>query len=321
VVKNEVLCYFMALAVKFIEELGIPWEKQRLREVPVEERAHYSSQTFDQEVWLERWGWTEVSGHAYRTDYDLRNHMAHSSVDLRVHKMLAQPRKERSIEIKPRIEVLRAELGEESAQRVALLVRRSEPTIIERELREKGFYEITGQPSVRIEPRHVDISYRDVEVKGRYFVPHVVEPSFGVDRIVYALLEYAYEERGDRVVLKIPRDISPTKVAVFPLVNKDKLPEKARYIADMLIQEGFIVNYDASGSIGRRYARADEVGTPVCMTVDYKSLEDESVTLRDLFTWKQVRADINRLPLLMRDYLGGRLEFQQLGSSVSEQGM
>jgi glycyl-tRNA synthetase len=89
----------------------------------------------------------------------------------------------------------------------------------------------------------------------------------------------------------------------------------------MLIQEGFIVNYDASGSIGRRYARADEVGTPVCMTVDYKSLEDESVTLRDLFTWKQVRADINRLPLLMRDYLGGRLEFQQLGSSVSEQGM
>jgi glycyl-tRNA synthetase len=321
VVKNEVLCYFMALAVKFIEELGIPWEKQRLREVPVEERAHYSSQTFDQEVWLERWGWTEVSGHAYRTDYDLRNHMAHSSVDLRVHKMLAQPRKERSIEIKPRIEVLRAELGEESAQRVALLVRRSEPTIIERELREKGFYEITGQPSVRIEPRHVDISYRDVEVKGRYFVPHVVEPSFGVDRIVYALLEYAYEERGDRVVLKIPRDISPTKVAVFPLVNKDKLPEKARYIADMLIQEGFIVNYDASGSIGRRYARADEVGTPVCMTVDYKSLEDESVTLRDLFTWKQVRADINRLPLLMRDYLGGRLEFQQLGSSVSQQGM
>jgi glycyl-tRNA synthetase len=142
-----------------------------------------------------------------------------------------------------------------------------------------------------------------------------------VDRIVYALLEYAYEERGDRVVLKIPRDISPTKVAVFPLVNKDKLPEKARYIADMLIQEGFIVNYDASGSIGRRYARADEVGTPVCMTVDYKSLEDESVTLRDLFTWKQVRADISRLPLLMRDYLGGRLEFQQLGSSVTEQGM
>ena len=319
IVKNEVLCYFMTLAVKFIQELGIPWEKQRLREVPAEERAHYSSQTFDQEVWLERWGWTEVSGHAYRTDYDLRNHMAHSNVDLRVHKVLAQSRRERVIEIKPRIEILKVELGEERAHKVALLIRRSESAILERELREKGFYEITGQPSIRIEPRHVEVTCKEVEVKGRYFVPHVVEPSFGVDRIVYALLEYAYEERGDRVMLKMPRDISPTKVAVFPLVNKDKLPEKARYIADMLIREGFIVNYDASGSIGRRYARADEVGTPVCITIDYKSLEDESVTLRDLFTWKQVRADIDHLPILMRDYLRGRLEFQQLGLSITEQ--
>jgi len=318
VVKNEVLCYFMALAVKFIQELGIPWEKQRLREVPPEERAHYSSQTFDQEVWLERWGWTEVSGHAYRTDYDLRNHMAHSNVDLRVHKPLSEPRRATWVKVEPKMERLEADLGREQAQKVALLLKRSDPTVVERELHEKGFYEVTGQPSVRIEPRHVGVIYEEVEEKGRYFIPHVVEPSFGVDRIVYALLEYAYKERGNRVVLETPRDVAATKVAVFPLVNRDGLPEKARRIADSLLEEDFIVSYDASGSIGRRYARADEVGTPVCVTVDYKTLDDETVTLRDLYTWKQVRVKVDSLPNLLRNYLRGHLEFHELGPSVSE---
>lgn len=317
-VRNEILCYFMALAVKFIQELGIPWEKQRMREVPPEERAHYSSQTFDQEILLERWGWTEVSGHAYRTDYDLRNHMAHSNVDMRIHKSLSQPRKTVQVKIVPIMEMFEADLGKEQAQKVANLITRSDPTIVERELREKGFYEITGQPSVRIEPRHVAVTYEDVEKKGRHFIPHVVEPSFGVDRIVYALLEYAYKERGDRVVLEIPRDVAPTKVAVFPLVNRDKIPEKAREIADALLEEGFTVSYDLSGSIGRRYARADEVGTPVCITVDYKSLEDDTVTLRDLYTWKQVRTKIKSLSVTLRNYLRGRSEFPELGSAVPE---
>ncbi len=317
-VRNEVLCYFMALAVKFIQELGIPWEKQRLREVPPEERAHYSSQTFDQEIWLERWGWTEVSGHAYRTDYDLRNHMAYSNVDMRVHKSLSQPRKTVQIKIVPIMEMFEADLGKEQAQKVANLITRSDPVIVERELREKGFYEITGQPSVRIEPRQVAVTYEDVEEKGRHFIPHVVEPSFGVDRIVYALLEYAFKERGDRVVLEIPRDVAPTQVTVLPLVNRDNIPEKAREIADALLEEGFAVSYDLSGSIGRRYARADEVGTPVCITVDYKSLEDGTVTLRDLNTWKQVRTKIESLPVHLRNYLQGRSEFPELGSVVPE---
>lgn len=318
VVKNEVLCYFMALAVKFIQDLGIPWEKQRLREVPLEERAHYSSQTFDQEVWLERWAWTEVSGHAYRTDYDLRNHMAHSSVDMRVHKSLNQPRKTVQVKIEPRLELLETDFGKERAQKIALLIKKSEPTIVARELREKGFYEITGQLSTLIEPKHVIMTLEEVDEKARYFIPHVVEPSFGVDRIVYALLEYAYKERGDRVVLEIPKDIAPTKVAVFPLVNRDNIPDRAKEITNMLLEEGFIVNYDASGSIGRRYARADEVGIPICITIDYQTLEDNTVTLRDLYTWKQVRTIIGSLTNLLRDYLRGYTGFQELGSAISE---
>jgi glycyl-tRNA synthetase len=318
IIKNEVLCFFMALAVKFVQELGIPWEKQRLREALPEERAHYSSQTFDQEVWLERWGWTEVSGHAYRTDYDLRNHMAHSNVDMRVHKPLSAPRKVSQIKLEPRVDELMVDFGKEQADELALLLKRSDPIIVERELREKGYYELTGQPSVWVEPRHVALTYEEIEEKGRYFIPHVVEPSFGVDRIIYALLEYAYKERGKRLVLEIPRAVAATKVAVFPLVNRDGLPEEARKIADSLIEEGFTVNYDSSGSIGRRYARADEVGTPVCATIDYQTLKDDTVTLRDLYTWSQVRTKVNSLPDILRDYMKGRLEFTKLGRPVTE---
>ena len=316
-VKNEVLCYFMALAAQFLLGVGIPFEKQRFREVPPEERAHYSAQTFDQEVWLERWGWTEIAGHAYRTDYDLRNHMAYSNVDLRVRKQLSKPRRVARFEVHPLIGKLVADFGAENAQSISSLLERSDPNVMARELREKGFYEVTGRTPRRIEPRHVEIIETEVEEKSRTFIPHVVEPSFGVDRIIYAMLEYAYKEREQRVLLEIPRDIAGVKVGVFPLVNRDGLPETAKHLADELTNAGLIVNYDESGSIGRRYARADEIGIPVCVTTDYQTLKDMTVTLRDLYSWAQVRASEESLPRLLKDYLKGQLEFNQLGALVT----
>ncbi len=313
IVKNEVLCYFMALAVKFLDDLGIPPDKQRLREVLPEERAHYSLQTFDQEVWLERWGWTEIYGHAYRTDYDLRNHMAHSGIDLRVYKTFDKPRPVMKFMVKPRIEQLEFDFGKERASEIADLLTRSDASIIDRELREKGFYELTGQYPRRLNVNHVEILREEVEEAGRYFIPHVVEPSLGIDRTIYAMLEYAYHEQGKRVILKIPRDIAAVKAAVFPLVSKDGLPEAAKKIYEMLLDEDFIVDYDSSGSIGRRYARADEIGIPVCITVDHQTLQDGTVTLRDLYTWRQVRTKVDSLPNLLRDYLRKKLEFDQMG--------
>ena len=151
---------------------------------------------------------------------------------------------------------------------------------------------------------------------GRHFIPHVVEPSFGVDRMFYVVMEYAYTEKGDRVVLKLPRDLAPIQVAVFPLVTRDGLPEKAKEVYELLLDEGFYVDYDESGSIGRRYARADEIGVPICVTVDYQTLEDETVTLRDRDTWKQVRTEIPPLPEKLRKYFGYRMEFPELGIPV-----
>jgi len=311
-VKNEILCYFMALAVRFLDDLGIPPLKQRLREVLPEERAHYSLQTFDQEVWLERWGWTEVVGHAYRTDYDLRNHMAYSGTDLRVYKAFDKPRKVEKITIKPKMQHLEHEFGKTKALDIATLLSKSDASIIDRELRDKGFYELPGQCPIRLDVACVEFSREEVEEMGRYFVPHVVEPSFGIDRILYALLEYAFVEEKNRIILKIPRDVAAVKASIFPLVNRDNLPETARKIYEVLCDEGFMVEYDASGSIGRRYARADEIGVPICITVDYQTLQDGTVTLRDIYTWKQVRVKAEILPTLLNEYLKKKVDFNQL---------
>jgi glycyl-tRNA synthetase len=311
IVMNEVLCYFMVLASKFLTQLGIPPDKQRFREALSEERAHYSLQTFDQEVWLSNWGWIEVSGHAYRTDYDLRNHMAHSGVDLRVYKPFNKPHKVTKYTVKPQTQQITQDFPAEVDQIIRLL-QSIDAAIIHREIHTKGFYEITGKRPLQLNSKHVEVTQDVIEEKGRWFIPHVIEPSFGIDRIVYAVLEYAYSEKKNRVVLRLPKDIAAVKVAIFPLVNKDELPDTARKVYKMLLNEEFIAHWDESGSIGRRYARADEIGIPICVTVDYQTLQDNTVTLRDVYTWKQIREEIQNLPHVLWEYFKGKRKFKEM---------
>jgi glycyl-tRNA synthetase len=237
-IKAEWHAYFMALAQRFLRELGVPDEKQRFKEMLEWERAHYSAQTFDQQIYLERWGWTEVSGHAYRTDYDLKKHMESSGVDMQAFK------------------------------------------------------------------------------EGRRFIPHVVEPSFGSDRLAYVAVEYAYQAKKDRALLSFPRDLAPVQVGVYPLVSKDGLPDKARELFKLLVSKGFTAEYDESGSIGRRYARADEAGTPLGVTIDYDTLKDDTVTIRDRDSWKQVRTEIKALPELLRSYFRSEKNLEDMGQPI-----
>lgn len=152
-----------------------------------------------------------------------------------------------------------------------------------------------------------DLSYFDAESKEK-IVPHVVaEPSQGVDRAFLAFMFDAYEDDKTRgnVVLKIHPTLAPYKAAVFPLLsNKPELIKKARGIFDELKQE-FPVFYDQGGTIGRRYARQDEVGTPLCITIDFDSLEDDTVTIRDRDTTDQIRVKSDKLTEVLRDFLKG----------------
>ena len=106
------------------------------------------------------------------------------------------------------------------------------------------------------------------------------------------------------------------QVSVFPLMNKDGLLEKADELYHLLVNEGFTVDWDSSGSIGSRYARADEAGTPLGITIDYQTLEDGTVTLRDRDTWRQVRSEINNLSELLHAYFCHKLDFEGLGKLI-----
>ncbi|MEM3770108.1 MAG: glycine--tRNA ligase [Candidatus Bathyarchaeia archaeon] len=305
---------FMALAKKLLMELGVPAENQRFIEKLPWERAHYSLQSFDQEVYVDRWGWIEVSGHAYRTDYDLRQHMRFSGADARVFKEYEKLMvKERKI-VKPLMAKLGPVLKEES-QKIAEMLSEADPEEVEASFKAKGFF-MLGK--YKILPEHVEIATCKVEERGRRFIPHVVEPSFGSDRLVYVTLEYAYRVKDDRVVLSFPRDIAPIQVGVYPLVSKDGLPEKALQVYKMLVNEGFSVEYDEAGSIGRRYARADEAGIPLGITIDYETLKDNTVTIRDRDIWRQVRTHVDTLPELLHKYFRKKTEFDDLGTLVKE---
>ncbi|MBW6441300.1 glycine--tRNA ligase [Patescibacteria group bacterium] len=138
----------------------------------------------------------------------------------------------------------------------------------------------------------VDLRYIEPETNEKY-IPHVVEPTFGSSRIFLALLTNGYVEEEGRVVLKLDKKVAPYRVAVFPLVkNKEELVKKAKEIYENLLIQGFSANWDDRGNIGKRYFAQDEIGTPYCVTVDYQTLEDGTVTIRDRDTMEQERVRI-----------------------------
>jgi glycyl-tRNA synthetase len=142
-----------------------------------------------------------------------------------------------------------------------------------------------------------EISYFDEESKER-FVPYVIEPAAGADRATLAFLVDAYDEdeaEGEtRAVLRFHPRLAPVKAAVLPLLRKDGQPEKAKQILDILKQH-WVVQYDQAGSIGRRYRRQDEIGTPFGITIDHQTMQDDTVTLRDRDSMEQERIPLDRL--------------------------
>ncbi|MFC1907918.1 glycine--tRNA ligase [Chloroflexota bacterium] len=155
------------------------------------------------------------------------------------------------------------------------------------------------------------LNYLDEETK-EHITPYVIEPSAGVDRSVLAVLCDAYDEEQDgdeiRVLLHLQPSLAPIKVAILPLSRREKLVEVAKKIyADL--RQCWMVNYDDTQSIGRRYRRQDEIGTPFCVTIDFQSLEDEQVTIRERDTMNQIRIPISELKVTLQAKLDGESLF------------
>ena len=308
IVANEILIYQIYLAKKFLKELGIPDEALRFRQHLPNEMAHYAIDCWDVEVKTDKYGWVEIIGIADRGDYDLIAHSKHSNEELDLYIPFEETKTISKTVAKPNM----AKFGpsfKQNAPKVKEFLENSDNNVISKiksSIEENGKYiaEIDDE-SFEIQEEHVTFENIEEKVKGERITPHVIEPSFGIDRILYSVLLHSFqssESEEDKDYFKLSNSIAPIQIGVFPLMNKDKLNEVAIDITSTLRNEGFMVDYDTSGTIGKRYARSDEIGIPIAITIDFDTLEDNAVTIRDRDTEKQERVEINNLKDIIASY-------------------
>jgi glycyl-tRNA synthetase len=305
---NEALAYFVGVTQRFLIGVGVDPERLRFRQHLQTEMAHYASDCWDAEAKLS-FGWTELVGIADRGDFDLRRHHERSGQDMRVFIRFPEP-KEMEVE---RLSPVHKELGplfRGDAKAVAEALGEADASAVG----DDGVATISipdgdGTRQVQV-PADSFVLEKGVEkVTGERVLPHVVEPSFGIDRVTWTVLEHAYTQRTDEkgeamTVLKLPPIVAPVNVGIFPLVTKDGLDTIAERVDGQLRGAGLRTYFDGSGSIGRRYARADEAGIPFCITVDHQSTEDDSVTIRWRDTQDQVRLPISHLVASVKQLSG-----------------
>ena len=316
IVAHQTLAYYVARTYQFLLAVGVSPDRLRFRQHKSDEMAHYAADCWDAEVLLDHLGWIEIVGVADRTDYDLKAHAAQSKVNLTVFVHYDQPVKRSKLVIKPDMKALGPRFKGQ-AKTVADALK----SMSVEDLKGDNIKVQVGCETVEIEPSLVSYETVEEEIRGEEIVPHVIEPSFGIDRIVYTVMDHSfYEDVADgepRSVLRFNSGVAPVEVAVLPLMDRDVLVKPAKEILDGLRSRGIRVDYDTSGSIGRRYRRNDEVGTPYCVTVDYETLEQGTVTIRDRDSMKQVKLDLKKLFVVLEELLAGERSFVDAGVQVA----
>jgi glycyl-tRNA synthetase len=297
VVESEWIAYYLAIAREWYEAVGVDMERFRYRQHLPDELSHYASDCWDAEAELDG-NWIEITGFADRGAYDLSKHDDHSDEAFSVFKPYDEPQTVERPSVEPEMSYLGPEFGADAsdvADELAALAER-DPSAFDGKTVE---IELDGE-QYELPTEKTGFAVRTETITGEHVTPHVIEPSFGIGRVLYTVLVHSYREdevEGEsRSYLALPSDLAPTFVGVFPLMDKDGLGECAHEIAADLRAAGFTVNYDDSGNIGRRYRRQDEVGTPYCVTVDYESLDEGTVTVRERDSTTQTRIAIDELP-------------------------
>ena len=302
VIANRVLAYFVYTTKQLLISLGIDEKRLRFREHEKDEMAHYAADCWDAEVLLS-YGWTEIVGIADRGNWDLSRHSQFSGEDLTHFKKYDQPRETEVEKIQPNSKAL-GPAFKGKAKAISEAIGAQPISAIK-----DGKLKVTVDgEEIELGSEYFQIIKRVEKVTGERVIPHVIEPSHGLDRIFYSVLEHAYEydEKEDYVVMHLAPAVAPIKVGVFPLMEKDGLDEMAKRIYEKVHTHRVEAYYDGSGTIGRRYARMDEVGTPWCITVDYDSLKDGTVTIRDRDTTEQKRISAEDAPRIIDELLAGK---------------
>ncbi|WP_296861587.1 glycine--tRNA ligase [uncultured Methanobrevibacter sp.] len=301
IVANEMLIYQLYLARKFLNEIGIPNEALRFRQHLAGEMAHYALDCWDVEVNTDKYGWVEIIGIADRGDYDLSSHSKFSNEELYVFKEYDEPKKVKKTIVKPNLSKF-GPVFKGDSPKVKQAIEEADPEKIISALENDGKYVIELDNTYEVEEELLLIEEVEEDVTGEKIIPHVIEPSFGIDRIVYSVLLHSFTETEGKDYFKFAKSVAPVQVGVYPLVKKDGLPEIATELKDTLREAGFKVEYDEGNTIGKRYARADEIGIPIAVTVDYETKDDNMVTVRDRDTEAQERIAISDLKEYLENY-------------------
>ena len=249
----------------------------------------------------DKYGWVEIIGIADRGAYDLTSHTNSSNDELTVFMEYDEPKKVQKTVVKPNLSKF-GPIFKGDSPKVKQAIEDADVEEIKAAIENDGKFTIELDKVYEVPEDLLIFEEVEEEITGEKIIPHVIEPSFGIDRITYSVLLHSFTETEGKDYFKFDKSVAPVQLGIFPLVNKEGPREVAQKLADDFRMAGFKVEYDASGTIGKRYARADEIGIPLAITVDFDTLEDNQVTVRDRDTEAQERIPIAELADYVEKY-------------------
>ncbi|KXZ46296.1 hypothetical protein GPECTOR_45g166 [Gonium pectorale] len=326
IIANETLAYFIGRTWLFFCKVGVNPQRMRFRQHLQHEMAHYAADCWDGEVET-TYGWVECVGLADRSAYDLQAHTAMSKIDLTAFDKYDTPRMVEVVKVVPNNKELGAVFKKDQKAVKEALEALDEASALALQAKLAAGETAplkTCDATFEIKPGMVEIKKVTEKVTGKTYTPSVIEPSFGIGRIMYCMFEHSYYTReGDetRAVMGFRPVVAPTKATVFPLVQKPALNEVAAKISRELTAAGLSNLIDTTGNtIGKRYARTDEIGVPFAVTVDFDSIEgDGSATLRERDSMAQVRVPQSEIASVIRALVDERTTWAEVAAKYPAQ--
>lgn len=292
-VNNETLGYFMTRTFLFLLKCGIQLGGIRFRQHMADEMSHYAKDCWDAEIYIGG-KWVECVGIADRHCFDLTQHAIFSKKNLLAAERCNPPKRVEVIDLKPNKAAIG---GAYKAATQGILKALEEMCDVDKESVLRTWTE-TSEFRLLIEGNEVVLSGKMLaparvtkEITQETFYPSVIEPSFGIGRILWAIFDHVYKVRADgRAYFSFPPHLAPVKCSILPLSSHADFKPVVRELRRILTEADLSTEVDESSvSIGRRYARTDEIGIPFACTIDFQTLQDQSVTLRELNSMRQVR--------------------------------
>ncbi|XP_068091219.1 glycine--tRNA ligase [Hyperolius riggenbachi] len=315
VINNSVLGYFIGRIYLYLVKVGISPEKLRFRQHMENEMAHYACDCWDAET-KTSYGWIEIVGCADRSCYDLSCHARATKVPLVAEKPLKEPISVNVIQFDANKGAVGKAYKKDAKLVMEYLAICDECYISEMEklLQEKGEFTIeTEGKTFQLTKDMVSVKRFQKTIHVEEIVPNVIEPSFGLGRIMYTVFEHTFQIRqGDeqRTYFSFPATVAPYKCSVLPLSQNQEFMPFVKELSEALTKHSVSHKVDdSSGSIGRRYARTDEIGVAFGITIDFDTVNrtPHTATLRDRDSMRQIRAEITELPGVIRDLANGCL--------------